>query len=139
MAYSDEAIAYADEVLEKRREFYSLKSIDTLEKIRSSVPGFVSLERERRSTGILRMKARLAGDEQEASRLKAGLDEINLKINELLKSNGYSSEDLLEQHYCNICNDTGFKRDGSICSCRTQLLSEYELHLLLYHHLRLSH
>ena len=127
MAYSEEAYNYANEILEKRREYYALKTLDQLEKIRSTIPGFVSLEREKRSTGILRMKAKLSGDDQEAAILKSGIDEINNKMEQLLNTYGFSKDDLNEMHYCSICNDTGFKPDGSSCICRVQLLSEYEL------------
>lgn len=127
MAYSQEAYKYADEILEKRREAYSLRTIQVQEMIRSSVPGFVSLERERRSTGILRMKSKLAGDDQEAGRLKSGLEEINRRMDELLSKYGYSRNDFNDQHFCYKCNDTGYNPDGSVCVCREQLLSEYEL------------
>ncbi len=127
MAYSEEAYAYANEILEKRREYYALKTLDRLEQIRSTIPGFVSLEREKRSTGILRMKAKLAGDDQEAAVLKSGIDEINKKIDQLLNTYGFSKDDLNEMHFCPICMDTGFRPDGSSCICREQLLSEYEL------------
>jgi len=127
MSYSAEAYAYANEVLEKRKEAYALRSMDLQNRIRNTVPGFRDAERERRSLGILRMRAKLSKDTEETERLSKGLSDLNARIDSMLTEYGFSKKDLEEAHFCSRCGDTGILPDGSMCECKKELLSEYEL------------
>ncbi|MBQ5411870.1 MAG: hypothetical protein IIU19_00650 [Oscillospiraceae bacterium] len=80
MAYSEAAYAYANAELEKRKQAAAMRTMEMREKIRSTVPGFTSAERERMSLGMLRMRAKLSGDTAEADRLAEGLEEIRKRI-----------------------------------------------------------
>ena len=126
MAYSEEALTRANEELEKRRQTYAMRTMELQEKVRSSVPGLSDAEREYRAMGLLRMRARLSGDVREAERLSEGLAEQRKKIDSMLAARGFSRSDLEDQHYCHECGDTGVRPDGSVCSCKEQLMSEFE-------------
>ncbi|MBP0968674.1 MAG: ATP-binding protein [Oscillospiraceae bacterium] len=126
MAYSAAANAYANEVLEKRRQSSAMRTMETQDRIRSSVPGFTTAERERKTMGVLRMRARMSGDLEEAERLTKGITEQSIRIDNMLSQHGFSKKDLEEQHYCSECGDTGSLPDGSLCSCKEKLMAEYE-------------
>ena len=126
MAYSQAAISYANEILEKRRQASAVRTMQTRDRIFSTVPGLTDAERERRSIGILRMRAVLSGDSEEADRLSEGLSQQRDRIDEMLRNSGFSSSDLEEQHYCSRCSDSGILPDGSVCSCKKKIMADYE-------------
>ena len=126
MAYSEAAYAYANDELEKRKQAAALRTIEMQEKIRSTVPGFTSAERERLSLGMLRMRAKLSGDEAEAARLAEGLEELRQRIDSMLSRYGFTRADLEDKHFCDRCADTGVLPDGSMCECKENLMAKYD-------------
>ena len=126
MAYSEQAIAYAAAQLERRREAYALRTDKKLADIMADVPSLSALQRERRSLGVLKMKASLQKDTDEVKRLTEGLADVARRTETALAEKGYSPADLLPLHYCSICEDRGVLRDGTMCSCKRALISEYE-------------
>jgi len=126
MAYSAEAYRYANDILERRREESTLRYLKKQEEIRANIPEFTSMEREKRSLNLLRLRAKLSHDESEYNNLQKGIDELNTRIENSLQKHGYKLTDLEESYSCNICNDTGFMPDGHSCRCRELLLSQYD-------------
>ena len=126
MAFSEDAKRFARSELEKRRQYSLTKAKEVEAEIRSKCPEYVHLERERRSINLLRMRATMQNDLDQAETLKKGLDEIDRKIETALQAKGFSATDLLPHYSCPRCSDTGFLSDGSMCSCFTSLMSEYE-------------
>ena len=126
MAYSEQALAYAAEQLERRREQYAMRSDAKRSEILSAVPALTSLERERRSLGVLKMKAALGKDSEEVARLSVGITDVARRTEVALAAKGYSPADLQEQHFCRECQDRGVLRDGRMCRCKRALISEYE-------------
>ena len=126
MAYSEAAYAYANAELEKRKQAAAMRTMEMREKIRSTVPGFTSTERERMSLGMLRMRAKLSGDTAEADRLAEGLEEIRKRIDGMLSAYGFTRADLEDIHFCSRCSDTGVLPDGSVCECKESLMAKYD-------------
>lgn len=72
-------------------------------------------EEEIKSTEIRLAKAEaLGGDTSEAS---AALKKLKSERAALLKSMQLTEEMLVPKYRCNKCNDTGFDKNGNVCSC----------------------
>ena len=59
-------------------------------------------------------------DNLDTSKIKAELEYINNKKNEILSKLGLSRIDIAPNYFCTKCNDTGYV-DGKICSCARQI------------------
>ncbi|MBO5776423.1 MAG: hypothetical protein J6R35_03520, partial [Clostridia bacterium] len=65
--------------------------------------------------------SRLASQNQDCSALNERYYEIVDKMQQRMKSLGYSQDDLKRKPVCTICNDTGFV-NGEECNCLKQIV-----------------
>lgn len=126
MAYSEEARQYANRILELRREFYAQKTLATREAISVKCNGFAELEAYRRELNLRKLRASLQKNEDEIASIRDELAALSQEIRSLLAKNGFSQKDLEDLHGCSKCADTGILPDGSLCSCKAELMRKYE-------------
>ena len=131
MAYSEEARQYANRILERRREYYLQESRRKNEEIRVKCNGFTELENYRKELNLKKLRATLGHNDTEVSEIRKELEAVSSEIIALLERNGYSSDDLKEQHGCSVCGDTGITKDGSLCNCKKVLLQKFEREKLI--------
>lgn len=57
------------------------------------------------------------GSKEERARLKERREAVERKKVQLLKAAGYPADYLERQYRCPICEDTGYTKEGTVCSC----------------------
>ena len=127
MSYSEEAIKYAESVLEQRREINAQKTVRIQEEIAVKCPTFTELETYRRDLNLKKMRASLSNDRDSMEQLNKEIKAVSNEINSVLKTYGFSQDDLYEQYSCSKCKDTGILKDGTTCKCKIDLMQSYEL------------
>ncbi|MBR3355156.1 MAG: ATP-binding protein [Oscillospiraceae bacterium] len=127
MAYSEDARKYSESVLEQRREINSQISVRKRAEIVDKCKGFTELETYRRDLNLKKLRASLMNDSSKIDSLNVELQSISKEIENLLNRYGYSLEDLEEKYTCKFCNDTGILKDGSLCKCKIELMTSFEL------------
>lgn len=80
-------------------------------------PEYKKLEREFGLLGMQLAKAEHARKMQEWQELMKRRTAITSAMKNFLTEHGFTEDDLKPRHLCPICNDTGYKADGTLCSC----------------------
>ena len=92
--------------------------VDRNTEIANAVPGFADVAQKRRVLDIALAKAEL-NEPDKLPALKEQERALTFEYDRLLRSAGLTSADLTLQHRCAACRDTGYKKDGSMCTCYT--------------------
>lgn len=111
----------ANSVLEKRRLAMRAKYFEKQEEINNKIPEVAELTDKINNLGASYAIASLKKNKEEADKIRKEMAEVDIKRSELLKSNGFSRDDLEMKYYCNICKDTGFV-NGKTCECMKEEL-----------------
>ena len=126
MAFSEEAREYANGVLAQRREKYALLSDKKKAELFEAVPDLKKMELRKKELQILRIKCTIEKETSKVKELDREIARINEDIRRLLLSLGLSEDCLEEKHYCMLCSDTGYRKNGEYCSCYLSLIGKYE-------------
>ncbi len=87
------------------------------EEIYNVLPEVKEIDRDINQCGINIAKAVLDSESVDLENLRNKLDSLNSRKKSLLESRGYSLEDFNIKYECPECKDTGYKPDGTRCSC----------------------
>ena len=127
MSYSEDAKKYSESILEQRREINAQKTVKKRQEITDKCIGFTELELYRRDLNLKKMRASLTKDTESIQALNYEIQNVSTEISNLLNKYGFEQQDLEEKYTCSLCNDTGILRDGSICKCKKELMTSFEL------------
>lgn len=81
--------------------------------------GFAALETELKRLEMEAGKAQAARNMKTVREILEKKIATKAAIAEFLKQHGYTAEDLQPRYLCPDCCDTGFRKDGTMCSCYT--------------------
>ena len=81
-----------------------------------SVPGFDDVYKQRRVLDIALVKAESKNPDKLPA-LKEQERTLTFEYDRLLRSVGLTAEDLIPQYRCSQCSDTGYQKDGRMCTC----------------------
>lgn len=110
---------------EELRRLHLHELEDRAAKVRLEIPEYADIEAEITSLYIKRTKLRIKPDPGISDeQLKARIDELVKKQDELLASKGLSRSYLQLEYTCPECKDTGYLEDGTKCSCFRQKITE---------------
>lgn len=77
--------------------------------------GYKSAHSEYRQLEIELVRAE--NDPQERRRIIKRRNQLSAIMYNIMKTMGYELADTVEQYRCKKCNDTGYKKDGTACTC----------------------
>lgn len=119
---------YEDLQLQSSHELEARK-----EQIYRAVPQLETIEERITSLYVKLSIHRLSGVSEDEISIRSEIASLNTQKVQLLEDAGYSTEDLLPHYSCEICKDTGYDEDGSMCSCfRSRIID----HLYDFSHIR---
>lgn len=92
--------------------------VDRNIEIANAVPGFADVTQKRRVLDIALAKAEINTPDKLPA-LKAQERALTFEYDRLLRVAGLTPANLTLQYQCAACCDTGYKKDGSMCTCYT--------------------
>ncbi|MCD8048623.1 MAG: ATP-binding protein [Clostridia bacterium] len=118
------------EVIEKRRRARSETVESRKNEVYTKIPRIAEIERRLNETGMLLLSSvadeKISPDEAVA-KIMAENRELNSRIAELLRENGYPENYLNPPFVCARCSDTGYDESGKLCSCLKRELTDRAL------------
>jgi len=126
MGYPKEIYNRAYDKLLKRKENARLKAAANKQQLYAKLPRLEQIERQLNLTGINLARLVLNGSEnleQAIEKMKNENLSLQKERDDILLSNGYSTNCLDINYFCAKCSDTGYI-DNNICDCFKQLLKD---------------
>ena len=106
-----------------RERFYAARqrlSTEHAERVREQLGAdFKELERQFNAFELELAKAQAQKHMEKFKEIYERRMAIKNAMRRLLQDNAYTEEDLLPRYICPECNDTGWRKDGTMCSCYT--------------------
>lgn len=105
-----------------RERYYALIREKALAKVdralgrARSVPGFADVYKQRRVLDLAIAKAEIKNPDKLPA-LKEQERTLTFEYDRLLRSVGLTKDDLIPQYRCAQCSDTGYQKDGRMCTC----------------------
>lgn len=117
-----EAIAAADAKAERDRYYSRLRwqaerVADAAERRATSDPEYIRIHREKTALDIALAKAEIKESREEEEEIRRKIRSLQSQSRRVLARLGLKPEDLNPKYRCAICNDTGYRSDGTSCSC----------------------
>lgn len=108
-----------------RRQIMNKHDLDARRaRVYRAVPALAGVEEELKTAFAAMARCRLTGDQGKAGEQQAKIEDLKEQRRVLLRSGGFTEDDLSMHYQCGDCKDTGY-RDGKKCHCFKQ--AEIEL------------
>ena len=129
MAATTENISLANDTLARRRQINSTTLMRRQQEVFALVPEIEEIGYQITSLGAGFTMANLAKNTDRAKEIKAEMETLQQKKQDLLVQNGFAADYLEPIYYCAQCRDKGFV-NGKICSCLKQEIVKQRQNML---------
>ena len=116
----------AFKTLQERKQISEDKAIAKKNKIYKDIPELLEIDNQLSKNMVIVARYALSeGSKQKIEEISKISLELSNRKRQLLSMNNINETDLKVQYFCNNCSDTGYDKNGKVCSCVKSLAKQF--------------